>query len=591
MTFIPIHRPSNLIDVHLTTTDKEIHKLIDEILDEIIIIKEITNRSRSRECLKKVVLNLIHTEKTGGSVSISRTKNDYSQHRMYGKIWFKYDRLIPIIDGLIELGYVEFVNGFWDKEKKRGCRSKIWASEKFRDRLIRCQYKNIQRTAPEQIIHLKDADKKLVKISWDKPKVKMRDRLEQYNHFIQEQHITVNLTEPTWTDNEFWLNNLLKGLLNGSYSLDGLKLNQAIYPTDTNINNKSESTNPESTNQASSVSSSHPSTMSSTHPSTSSTISSPYPSTISSILYPNITTSTLISHIHILLSLSSTHTKQRRQLVDKALMISNEQLLNYFLNWLFFLNTAIRKSKTDDQTRRIFRMRRTLGDLGIAELIFKLKYQSLHRVYNQKSFKKGGRFYGASHLNIPGHMRGFIHINGEPVVELDYDALHVAMLYHLRGIDINLEQDPYEMIEGPEDRAIKKTALLTAINAPSDTKAIRGIRKKLVDDGIKGETLTDKSLKNLLGRAKLAHPAIASDIGSGKGILLQNIDSKIADAILTSFMAENIPALPVHDSFIVPRQHEDRLRELMITEYEKVLKFKPGVSKKKKRYRPKKWKN
>jgi hypothetical protein len=160
MTFIPIHRPSNLLDVHLTTTDKEIHNLIDEILDEIIIIKEITNRSRSRECLKKVVLNLIHTEKTGGSVSISRTKNDYSLHRMYGQIWFKYDRLIPIIDGLIELGYVEFLNGFWEKENKRGRRSKIWASEKFRTRLRQCQYKDIQRTAPEQIIHLKDADKK-----------------------------------------------------------------------------------------------------------------------------------------------------------------------------------------------------------------------------------------------------------------------------------------------------------------------------------------------------------------------------------------------------------------------------------------------
>jgi hypothetical protein len=127
------------------------------------------------------------------------------------------------------------------------------------------------------------------------------------------------------------------------------------------------------------------------------------------------------------------------------------------------------------------------------------------------------------------------------------------------------------------------------ISINSSAKNYKGIRKKLLDDGIKGETLTDKSIKNLLGRAKLAHPAIASDIGSGKGIMLQNIDSQIADAILTSFMAKNIPALPVHDSFIVPRQHEDRLRELMITEYERVLMFKPGVSKKKKRYSPKKW--
>ncbi len=91
------------------------------------------------------------------------------------------------------------------------------------------------------------------------------------------------------------------------------------------------------------------------------------------------------------------------------------------------------------------------------------------------------------------------------------------MLYHLRGIDIDLEQDPYEMIAGPEDRDEKKIALLTTINAPNDAKAIKGIRKKLVKEWYKGDILTDKSLKGLLERAKFAHPDIADDIASGKG--------------------------------------------------------------------------
>ena len=246
----------------------------------------------------------------------------------------------------------------------------------------------------------------------------------------------------------------------------------------------------------------------------------------------------------------------------------------------------------DKEIRRLFRVRRNLGQLGMSELIFRLKYQSLHRVYNLESFKKGGRFFGGAHLDIPSHMRGFIKINGEPVVELDYDALHIFMLYHLRGLDIDIEQDPYDMIVGPEERGLKKTVLLTAINAKDDELAVKGIRKKLVDDGeIREDALTDKSIKSLLCRAKLAHPDIADDIGSGKGRMLQNLDSRIADAILTNLMVEKIPDLPVHDSFVVPQQHEDLLRELMIGEYEKVLKFKPGVSKKNKRLRPKKWDN
>jgi hypothetical protein len=270
-------------------------------------------------------------------------------------------------------------------------------------------------------------------------------------------------------------------------------------------------------------------------------------------------------------------------------MNSNEQLLDYFLNWLFFINKDIRMGKSDEETKRLYRVRRSLGQLGMSELIFRLKYQALHRVFNLNSFKKGGRFYGGAHLDIQSHMRGFIRINGEPVVELDYDALHPMMLYNLRGHD--LPEYPYDMIEGPEDTKIKKTVLLCAINAKDDELAVKGIRKKLVDNWIRGEVLTDKSINSLLCRAKLAHPDIVDDIGSGKGRMLQNLDSRIADAILTNLMAENIPSLPVHDSFVVPYQHEGLLRQLMIDEYEKVMKLKPSISTKKKRLRPKKWSN
>lgn len=235
--------------------------------------------------------------------------------------------------------------------------------------------------------------------------------------------------------------------------------------------------------------------------------------------------------------------------------------------------------------KKAYKIKKTPGDIGMKSLIFRLKYESLHRVFNQSSFNKGGRFYGASHLELPKHMRGFIYINGEPTVELDYDAFQVKMLYHRRGQDII--EDPYDLIEGPEVRDIKKVALLTAINAPTDKKAIKAIKKKLVYGGYRGELLTDQAIKALLFRAKKVHPLIAEDISTGKGIDLQNIDSKITDAILTNLMKRNIPDLPVHDSFIVAQQYEDELEQQMNVEYEKILKFKPEISKKEKRYCPK----
>jgi len=593
MTFIPIYRKSNYLDVHLTTTDKDIQNLIDEILDEIACIKEFTNRTKARKALEKVIVNLIHAVKTGGDIRISRDSNKYGHNKMYGKPWFKHKWLVEITEeGLTELGYVEFENGYYDRKKKRGLRSKITVTNKLlcklkeKNILFPNNPKKIDREAPEQVIQLKDADKNFVDFTWYKPRVKMKERLEQYNAFIQEQYMTVNLPEPLITDNEFWLNNLLRGLLNGRYTLDRLKLNQEIYPMNTDVDKSYSIIHLGKEGSSNSRSILYPHNISSSQFNISTNTTLPTYISTSSILHPNINTSTLTSHILTLIHLSSTHDISSRRLSNKAIMNSNEKLLDYFLNWLYFLNTDIRRGKIDKETKRLFRVRRSLGELGMSELIFRLKYQSLHRVFNLESFKKGGRFYGGAHLDIPSHMRGFIKINGEPVIELDYDAFHVRMLYHLRGQDII--EDPYDLIEGPEDRRIKKTVLLTAINAPDDKLAVKGIRKELVDDGIKGEILTDKSIKSLLERAKSAHPEIADDIGSGKGRMLQNLDSNIADAILTSFMAENIPVLPVHDSFIVPQQFEDELRQKMMDEYEKILGFKPGVSKKKKRYQPKK---
>jgi len=614
--FIPRYRKSNHINVHLTTTETDIQSLIDEILDEISTIKKITERSKARDALKKVLLNLIHTDEIGGCVRISRDRNNYSHHRMYGKLWLKYKWFVEIaVDGLIELGYVEHLNGSWDKEKKRGYQSKIWASDKLRSRFFMIPAtrnpKSIERAEPKQVIQLKDKTKKLEHYTPSKSITQTRRRLEQYNNFIGEQNITVNLIEPVQTDNEFWCNNLLNGLLNGSYTLAGLKLNQELNITDTETQyypivyiNPEGSTNPRSTHiQCNNISSSSfttsthtpapPPTSSSfsTTTSTSSSTNTSTPTSDTTITHNSTSTSTLLSHMKNLIHLYSTKTNQPKPLTDKALIVSENKLIEYFLNWLLFLNHELKIGKSDEQIKWAYRIRGSLGKQGISELIFRLKYEACHRVFNNSSFKNGGRFYGASHLDIPSHMRGFIRINGEPIVELDYDALHVVMLYHLRGIDTDLSQDPYEKIVGPEDRSIKKIALLTAINAPTEAKAIKGIRKALVDDGITGDILTDKSLRKLIARAKLAHTDIADDIASGKGIKLQNIDSRIADAILTNLMALNIPALPVHDSFVVPQQYEGLLRQQMVDEYEKILGFKPGVSKKKKRYFPKKWKN
>ena len=55
------------------------------------------------------------------------------------------------------------------------------------------------------------------------------------------------------------------------------------------------------------------------------------------------------------------------------------------------------------------------------------------------------------------------------------------------------------------------------------------------------------------------------------------MDSQITDGILTRLMEEDIPCLPVHDSYIVTADHEDTLHQVMTEEYEKIMAYKPVI--------------
>ena len=64
----------------------------------------------------------------------------------------------------------------------------------------------------------------------------------------------------------------------------------------------------------------------------------------------------------------------------------------------------------------------------------------------------------------------------------------------------------------------------------------------------------------------------------GYGGLLQYEDSCMAEDVLLAGVKENIVTLPVHDSFIVRRQHEDFLRHQMIASFVKRWGRKPKIN-------------
>jgi hypothetical protein len=195
-------------------------------------------------------------------------------------------------------------------------------------------------------------------------------------------------------------------------------------------------------------------------------------------------------------------------------------------------------------------------------------------VFNRKSFKKGGRAFGATYQWLPKLIRKGIRINNENTVEFDYKAYHIRMLYHLNGIDY--QEDPYIVCGGEKYRKAFKCASLVIINAKNETEAKSAIRDELIDSKIPFPDINNP-LNWMVDRFKEAHQPIAKFICSDYGITLQNIDSHIMNAILMSLMNKGILGLSLYDSVIVAEQHQDILFQLMMDEYEKKMGFKPIV--------------
>jgi hypothetical protein len=219
----------------------------------------------------------------------------------------------------------------------------------------------------------------------------------------------------------------------------------------------------------------------------------------------------------------------------------------------------------------------------------------LHRVFNQ-NINLGGRFYG-SHQQISNSDRSRILFNGKATVEVDYSAMHLAILYAWAGVE--MIGDPYA-ING-FNRATTKSIMLRLVNSENIsalqatiTASSKPSRKKQYSDYKKNRQLfearLDKSLnaiqptkpkwfdwhieniptgfnaKEFLESLKLRHSAITHLLGGNNiGLRLQAADSALMSAILVDLYdrKQPIPVLPVHDSLICRKTNSERIKLTM----------------------------
>ncbi|OGR35564.1 MAG: hypothetical protein A2051_14215 [Desulfovibrionales bacterium GWA2_65_9] len=190
----------------------------------------------------------------------------------------------------------------------------------------------------------------------------------------------------------------------------------------------------------------------------------------------------------------------------------------------------------------------------------------LCRVFNV-DFDHGGRFYRHWAQGIPRELRRFIRINGKPVMELDFKAIHPTLLYAERGL--TFEGEVYVPPGWPDAfRPVFKLLMLAAINADDLADAVKGARDGLrCDPGLLAafpECLKDGWLVPAFDALAKLHKPIAGEFFTGAGLRLQRKDSEVAERVMLTLLDRGVVAVPVHDSFLVAHPHTDILREAML---------------------------
>ena len=197
----------------------------------------------------------------------------------------------------------------------------------------------------------------------------------------------------------------------------------------------------------------------------------------------------------------------------------------------------------------------------------------VRRIYNKSSFEWNGRYYGGWWQRTPKAYRSGIHLNGSPICEIDFSAIHMVLLYAIAGIDYwnDIGTDPYlldDFEQSDEIRSLLKVIVLVAVNAESRKQALEALRYKIRTtdrEEFGWFTEGDYDLEDILNRFVKKHEPIKSSFFSSNTFSVMYIDAQIAEYIINYFTEQGIPVLAIHDSFLIDRVHEGDLRSIMQT--------------------------
>lgn len=212
-------------------------------------------------------------------------------------------------------------------------------------------------------------------------------------------------------------------------------------------------------------------------------------------------------------------------------------------------------------------------------VIYRVKYDELMKE-NYIEENVHGRCYSLANgiQSLKRNERKRLKVNGNRVKEVDYSSLHPNMLYALNGIQVN-NKDMYDVgnwyvnegLSEEEARKAVKMMLLRMINAKNSSNAIYSFKKAWNEEHGYYKNSRIEWLYKLFNTINVAHSQIAHEFCTGKGIYLMNLDGKLIREVCWRLTREQICALGIHDSVIVESRYQDKAKQIMKEEYEKMF--------------------
>lgn len=203
-------------------------------------------------------------------------------------------------------------------------------------------------------------------------------------------------------------------------------------------------------------------------------------------------------------------------------------------------------------------------------------YFYIYRVFNNRNWLQGGRYYGSFSQMSKKTKKGQINrtkllINGNAVVEHDFSYIHPNILYSRMGK--MLSNDPY-LPKGYKKkyRPFIKAVFNILINC-SGKKSAHGAAINEANKNYAKLKINSFFISKLITDLETTHALIKRYFYSGEGLKLQYEDSRIATQIIATFVNQGRPIIPFHDSFIVESKYSSHLKSIMSSESKAVLGF------------------